>query len=116
MKPTRNQIQEIIEYIIDLENKEKALEKSLEPFNNSYVILTLVDMSMKPIRMLLSKELMYELDYFLWDYGVVEVDWVQYDCSWRNIPAFLDYLEKFNYIEKNGYESKLNQEEAWAAS
>ena len=116
MKPTRNQIQEIIEYIIDLENKEKALEKSLEPFNSSYVILTLVDMSMKPIRMLLSKELMYELDYFLWDYGVVEVDWVQYDCSWRNIPAFLDYLEKFNYIEKNGYESKLNQEEAWAAS
>lgn len=59
---------------------------------------------------------MYEIEYFLWDYAQVEVDGVIYDCSWRNILAFLDYLEKFKYIKGNGDESKLNKKEAWAAS
>lgn len=116
MKPTRNQLKEILEYIIKIEEQEKALEKALVPFNDSRTMLKITGCVLQPIRVLFSKDLMYEIEYFLWDYAQVEVDGVIYDCSWRNIPAFLDYLEKFKYIKGNGDESKLNKKEAWASS
>ena len=81
MKPTRNQLQEILEYIIKIEEQEKALEKALVPFNDSRTMLKITECVLQPIRILLSKELMYEIDYFLWDYAQVEVDGIVYDYS-----------------------------------